>query len=67
MKKFINKSKASKHVCFIYGFTIRHGVALECRRGVWRVDCGGEIVSVWEDDIFTDSSAARRVLNTMFN
>lgn len=67
MKKFINKSKASKHVCFIDGFTIRHGVALEYRRGVWRVCCGGEIVSVWEDDIFTDSSAARRVLNTMFD
>ena len=67
MKKFINKSKASKHVCFIAGFSIRHGVIIGHAGGVWRVDCGGEIVSVWEDDIFTDSSAARRVLNTMFD
>lgn len=67
MRKFINKSKASKHVCFIDGFSIRHGVIIGHADGVWRVDCGGEIVSVWEDDIFTDSSAARRVLNTMFD
>ena len=67
MKNFTNKNPAGKPVCFIDGFTIRHGVALECQCGVWRVDCGGKIVSVWEDDIFTDSSAARRVLNTMFD
>lgn len=61
------KKKIGSPVCFLDGFTLRHGVVLGGRCGVWRVDCGGEIVSVWEDDIFTDSSAARRVLNTMFD
>lgn len=67
MKNFTNKNPAGKPVCFIDGFSIRHGVIIGHAGGVWRVDCGGEIVSVWEDDIFTDSSAARRVLNTMFD
>lgn len=65
MKKFINKSKASKHVCFIDGFSIRHGVIIGHAGGVWRVDCGGEIVCVWEEDLFTSPAAARAVLNKL--
>ena len=56
MKKFINKSKAGKPVCFIDGFTIRHGVALEY---------GRQTVCVWEDDLFTSPAGARAVLNKL--
>lgn len=65
MKKFINKSKASKHVCFIDGFSIRHGVIIGHAGGVWRVDCGRQTVCVWEDDLFTSPSGARAVLNKL--
>lgn len=67
MKNFTNKNLASKHVCFLEGFSIRRGVVLGRTGGVWRVDCAGEIVSVWEDDIFTDSAQAQHVLNAMIN
>lgn len=65
MKNFTNKNPAGKPVCFIDGFTIRHGVALEYRRGVWRVDCGRQTVCVWEDDLFTSPAGARAVLNKL--
>lgn len=65
MKNFTNKNPAGKPVCFIDGFSIRHGVIIGHAGGVWRVDCGGEIVCVWEDDLFTSPAAARAVLNKL--
>jgi hypothetical protein len=62
-----SKNSASRHVVFLDGLEIRHGLALTQRGGVWRVDCGREIVNVWEDDIFADVCQAQKALNLILN
>lgn len=59
------KKKISSPVCFLDGFTLRHGVALGICHGVWRVRSGGQIWHVWEDDLFSSPAGARAVLNKL--
>ncbi|WP_428081873.1 hypothetical protein [Candidatus Avelusimicrobium fimicolum] len=59
------KKKIGSPVCFLDGFTLRHGVVLGGRCGVWRVRSGGQIWHVWEEDLFTSPAGARAVLNKL--
>jgi len=61
------RNLTGKSVVFLDGLEIRHGVALSQRGGVWRVDCGRELVEVWEDDIFTDIYQVQKALNMILN
>lgn len=54
-------------VCFLDGFSIRHGVALSARAGVWLVDCGTERIHVWCEDIFLDTAQAQHAINALLN
>ena len=54
-------------VCFVIGFSIRHGVALSARAGVWLVDCGTERIHVWEDDIFFSTAQAQHAINFLLD
>lgn len=61
------KNKFPVPVCFLDGFQPRHGVAVAECGGVWTVHCDGEILTMWQDDIFLSPADAQHAINTLLN
>lgn len=59
--------KLPRAVFFLDGFKIRHGVAFKRAGCVYLVRTENGVLSVFEDDFFSDFSSAQRAANSLLN